>query len=499
MSDASGLKGYYARLDGIKLNDTPIADGQPFPYSGVTSATDFSDRITITAVDNAGNETTPVSLRSLGKTLVTSDPTPTDLLALEKRNSIDAFATAILKPNTNFDGILIGITSPDGDYYKAYGGDRTANSPLTLDDKMRYGSVTKMYTALLVLAQIDAGHLSLEDKLTQYVSGPEYWDKITIKHLLMMTSGIEDYLQQDAAVGQAYFLTPTATFDPMPHIRSYKPLFEPGAKSSYSNSNYILLGKILEWVDAQYGTGRDIRTIIIEDCLGPLGLTETEWPTGNYMTPPYSRGWATNLALPTIQAMLGPFAFLAGFFGYPTGAEVEWTAVSTTYAGAAGALDGTIYDIVKFGQAIAAGDLLSPAMKQLRDETFVTYVAYTPVNPWDGPGWMGYGLGVIQWGSWLGWVGNLGGYICVMFANPTNGAVIVVMVNHMAAQVPAIDLFYRIAYLLYPETTLIQPTIVRMNGLESPRAFGTMQVIRWRPPGDEDGTTSLPIKVPFVL
>lgn len=489
--------GYYVALDGAQLNDSAIPDGQPFPIQGLTSDTDYSERITITAVDAAGNPTEPVTLAYLHKLAATTSPTPTDLLPLEKRAAIDAFAAGAIKPNTVADGVLIGISTPEGSYYKAYGGDRTAGLALTLDHRMRFGSITKMYTCLLVLAQIDAGRLSLDDKISQYVSGPAYWDKITIKNLLMMNSGIKDYLQQDPAVQQSYFLTPTAAFDPMPYIRSYAPLYEPGTSSSYSNSNTVLLGKILEWVDATYGTGRDIRTIIIEDCLAPLGLTETEWPTGNYLMAPYSRGWALNLALPTIQAMLGPFAFLAGILGYPTTEEVEWTAVSTTWGDAAGALGGTIADLVKFGEAIASGALLSPAMKQYREENFVTYLTYTPANPWEGPGWMGFGLGVIQWGSWLGWVGNLGGYLAVMFANPTNGAVIAVLMNHM--QAPSIDLFYRIAYLLYPETTLLQPGVVRLASFTTTVQFGDMQVFRYEPPGDEDGVTSVPLKVPFYI
>lgn len=494
----SGLKGYNVRLDGTLLNNSPIPDGQPFPYTGLDSGTDYSDRITISAVDNAGNETTPVALRSLGAALVTTNPSPTDLLPETTRNTIDGFVAQYLKPNDVTDGAIIGVYTPTGSYYKAYGGDRTAGLALTIDHKMRYGSCTKMYTAILVLAQIDAGHLSFDDKLNQFVSGVANGDKITIKHLLMMQSGIEDYLQQDAAVAQSYFLTPTAAFDPLPHIRSYTPLYEPGTQSSYSNSNYILLGMILEWCDAQYGSGRDIRTIIQQDCLDALGITETEWPTGNYMATPYARGWAANLALPQIQAMLGPFAFLAGLLGYPTTAEIEWTAVSTGWAGAAGALDGTVAAAVKFGQALASGTLLSPAMKQLRDETFVTYLTYTPANPWEGPGWMGFGLGVIQWGSWLGWIGNLGGYKCTLFANPTNGAVIVVMMNHMSAQ--DVTLFYRIAYLLYPETTTIQPSKVRVSGgIASTSTVGTPEVFVWHTPGDQDTKTDVALKVPFYI
>lgn len=500
MSSASGLKGYNVQLDGAKINNAPIGDGQPFPYSGLDSGTDYSSRITVTAIDNAGNETDPVSLASLGKSAITPTPTAADLLPTATRNTIDGFAAGVLKPNTVADGVLIGVSTPDGSYYQAYGGDRTDGLTLTIDYKMRYGSITKMYTALLVLAQIDAGHISLDDTLDMYVSGPSWWHKITIKYLLQMQSGIEDYLQQDPSVNQTYFLSPTSTFDPLPTIRGYTtPLYEPGTQSEYSNSNYILLGMILEWCDATYGTGRDIRTIILEDCLAALDLTETEWPTGNYMTAPYSRGWSLNLALPQIQAILGPLSFLAGLLGYPTSAEIEWTAVSTTWAGCAGALDGTIADLVKFGEAIASGALLSPEMKQLRDETFVTYISYQTSNPWEGQGWMGFGLGVIQWGSWLGWIGNLGGYISVLWANPTNGAVVAVLINHMAMQANAIDLSQRIAYLLYPETTLIQPSIVRPASIPSAATVGAPQAYVWHEPGDEDAKRDVALKVPFYI
>ncbi|OCB41892.1 D-alanyl-D-alanine carboxypeptidase, partial [Mycobacterium malmoense] len=437
---------------------------------------------------------------SLGKALVTANPSPTDVLPSTTTDQIDSFVAQYIKPtDPHTDGAIIGVYTEDGSYYQAYGGDRTAGLVLTIDHKMRYGSCTKMYTAVLVLAQVDAGHISLSDTLDQYVGGgPSWWHQITIKHLLQMQSGIEDYLQQDASVQQSYFLSPTSTFDPLPKIRSYTtPLFTPGTQSEYSNSNYILLGMILEWCDATYGTGRDIRTIIYEDCLTPLGITETEWPTGNYLTTPFSRGWELNLALPQIQATLGPFWQLASLFGYPTSAELECTAVSTTWAGAAGALGGTVAAAVKFGQAIANGDLLSPEMKQLRDETFVTYLTYTPANPWEGPGWMGFGLGVIQWGSWLGWVGNLGGYKCTLFANPTNGAVVVVMMNHMQAQ--DIELFYRIAYLLYPDTTLIQPSIVRPSGIASSATVGSPSVYVYHIPGDQDGKTDVALKVPFYI
>lgn len=462
-----------------KLHDGLIPEGGTFgPFPGLDPSTDYSDRITITAVDNVGNRTVR-SLSELGLELITAEPTPEgDVLSPETQATIDEMAIAKLKPNAaNVDGAIVGITTPGGDYYKAYGGDRTASSPLALEDKMRYGSISKIYLNRLVLAQIDAGHISFDDTLDMYVSGgPDWWQRVTIKNLLMMQSGIKDYLQQDPAVQQAYFLNPTSAINAMNYIRSYTtPLYEPGTSASYSNSNTILMGLILEWCDAEFGVGRDIRTIVIEDCLQALGLTESEWPTGNYMTAPYSRGWTPNLALPTIQGMLGPLAFLAGLFGYPTAAEIEWTAVHPSWGGAAGDLDGTIAHLVKFGQSLYAGALLSPEMQQLTEEVFTTYLTYTPANPWEGPGWMGFGLGIIQWGSWLGWIGSLGGYNSTMFYNTQNGAVIAVMMNNFAAS--SLALFYQIAYELYPESTLIADWMVRPVGIPSGEAFGDMVVV----------------------
>lgn len=149
----SGLKGYNIRLDGALLNDTPIPEGQPFTYAGVDSGTDYSDRVTISAVDNSGNETPPVTLRSIGDTLITPTPGPTDLLPTSITDQIDAFVASYLKPNDVADGAIIGIHTDEGGYQKAYGGDRTAGLSLTTDYRMRYGSCTKMYTAILVLAQ----------------------------------------------------------------------------------------------------------------------------------------------------------------------------------------------------------------------------------------------------------------------------------------------------------------------------------------------------------
>lgn len=509
MSDPSGVKGYIVRLDGVRLNDTPIAEGQPSPFTGLDSATDYSDRITITAIDNAGNESDPVSLRDLGITLTTAGPTPEgDELPLETRAAIDAIVATKLKPNTTVDGAIIAVDTPDGQYYKAFGGDRTAGLTLTLDYKMRYGSCSKMWCSMLILNRIGAGYIGLEDPIGMYVDGVPNGDRITLRMLMQNRSGLKDYLQQDAAVQQQYFLNPTSTFDPMAYIRSTPAIFEPDARCEYSNANWVLQGKVLEWVDLHHlhpDAPRTARDIILQDSCAALGLDSVEWPTGNYMSTPYSRGWATNLALPAVQAALGPFFPFLGWLapaivpGVQLTPEIEFTAGSTTWSDAAGSLDGSVSDIVKFMKQLPDTDLINDELKALRAETFCTYLSYTPPHVWSGPGWMGHGLGIITWGDWWGWIGNFGGYKCTAFVNHLTGAVIVVMMNHMAAE--DLDCMYQIAYLLDPASTLTVPdfNVRGLAGVDSPRAFGAMRVIRWRPPGDEDGTVGVPHKVPYAI
>lgn len=484
------IKGYNFYIDGVKQNTTP-QPSPTFTFTGLQSSS--AHHVAVEAVDYANNVSTPgvLDTATLAYDPATDPMSPTDQAA------VDNIVTTVMAASSAADGgCQVGIIGPKGTYYKAYGS--AYGRPLTLDDKMRFGSITKMATATLVLAQVDAGHISLSDKLSQFVSGIPNGDRITVKMLLMMRAGLLDYLQQDAAHMQSYFLNPTQTVDPMAWIPTYAPLYEPDQGFNYSNSCYILLGKILEWCDTHYGTGRDIRTIVLQDFCAAAGMTEAEWPTGNYMTQPYSRGWADNAAYATIQS-LGIFSFLAPLFapGVQLTPTIEFTAASTTWGGAAGALDGTIVDLVKFGIALRDGTLLTPDTHQMREETFKTYVIYTPKSPWEGDGWSGAGLGVMQFGSWLGWIGNLAGYNSALFYNTANDCVMAIMVNDMNG--PSYDLFLRLRYLLFPETVHTAPIIVRNVGGVSGEAVGAPSVYPYHAPGDQDAKADVPLKLPFYI
>lgn len=505
------IKGYKFRYrpvtdpasDWIKANDIPQANPD-YTYEGLASGTEYE--LAAQAIDMASNE----SEWSTGLVVTTDvhDPSEDPMSAADEAVIDEIITRKMAAGSWSGAGCLTYITGPTGYYRKARGS--AVGRALTLDDKMRFGSITKMATATLILAQVDAGHLSLDDTIDQFVPGITYGDRITMRMLLMMRSGIKDYLQQDQAVQINYMLHPTATCNPLALFKAYPPLHLPDAITDYSNSNYILLGMVLESLDATYGTSRPVSQILIEDFCQAVGMTQTEWPTGNLMTPPYARGWADNPAWATMVQTVNslPLAWLLGAIywalvpalsgGWPAVPNFEFTAASPTWAGAAGVLDGTIDDLVTFGKALQTGALLSPEMKQLREEVYRTYIAYAPTHPREGDGWSGAGLGTMQFGQWCGWVGNFCGYMSIMFYNIVNGAVIAVMGNYYPF--PVLEMFYELRYALWPDSTATLPRVQRMTTpFSDSDLFGTGSLWNWHAVGDADGDADLPHKVPFYL
>lgn len=491
----------------IAVSNIPQEDPD-YTFTGLESGTEYE--ISAVAVDMADNESemaVPLDVSTPVHTPADDPMNTTDAAGID---AIVAYERAHGLGHSLNAGCQVYVTGSKGYYAKAFG--TAYGRALTMDDKMRFGSITKCATATLILAQIDAGHLSFDDTIDQFVDGIVNGDVITMRMLLKMRSGIKDYLQQDQAIQINYALHPTQVFDPLPTIRSYKPpLHAPDAVTDYSNSNYFLLGKVLEKLDATYGSGRTAREILNEDFCQAVGMTESEWPTGVFMKPPYSRGWMDNPAWPTMVATVNslPLAWLLGAIywaivpslsgGWPAVENFEFTAADTGWANAAGAIGGTIADLVRFGEALRDGELLSPEMKQLREEEFRTYIAYTPTHPSQGDGWSGAGLGLMQFQEWYGWMGNFCGYMSIMFFNPYNDAVIAIQGNYFGY--PILNMFYKIRYLLWPESCITPPFVQRMltEMTTETDEFGAGSLWNWHAVGDADGDADLPHKVPFYL
>jgi CubicO group peptidase (beta-lactamase class C family) len=151
-------------------------------------------------------------------------------------------------------------------YLKAYG---TANleSKRAASPGMRYsvGSVSKQFTATAMLLLAEEGKLSLDDPVAKYLPNLTRAREVTLREVLSMTSGYQDYWPQDYVMpGMLEPTTPEKIMERWARI----PLdFEPGDKWQYSNTNYVIAGAIVEKV-----AGKPLVTFLKERIFGPLGM-----------------------------------------------------------------------------------------------------------------------------------------------------------------------------------------------------------------------------------
>jgi CubicO group peptidase (beta-lactamase class C family) len=206
------------------------------------------------------------------------------------------------------------------------------------DTKFRIGSVTKQFTAALIMQLVEEGKIKLDGKLSDYL--PDYrkdtGEKVTIHHLLNHTSGIPSYTSNPEFFPKhsrdAYNVP-----DFVKKFASGDLEFEPGSKFSYNNSGYTLLGAIIEKV-----TGKSYEEVLTERILKPLGMTNTGYDHH-----------ATVLA----KRASGYQKTSTGFINAP------YLDMSLPYS--AGSIFSTVEDLYKWDQALHDGTIVSAESKKL--------------------------------------------------------------------------------------------------------------------------------------
>lgn len=317
-------------------------------------------------------------------------------------------------------GVMVGVWSADGDFVSAAGfADKDTKSPMTTDLNHRIGSVTKTFTVTALLRLIDEGKASLDDPISDYVDGVKDGDRITLRHLAGMTSGIADYSQNPEWVA-GLLQDPRAQVTPQSLVDVVKdePLHsEPGSTFEYSNSNTILIGLAIERI-----SGKPLAEVVQEEVAEPLGLEHTFLPEADEFPVPHAEGY-TRQTLDESEAT-----------------ATEW---NPSWGWAAGAMISDLEDLKTWVPALATGKLLSPELQQERLEV-------TPFDAADPAS--GYGLGVFRINGWIGHNGSLPGYKTVAIYLPEKEMTLVAMVNSDVDEES--DL---VSGLLAPITELLAP------------------------------------------
>lgn len=190
------------------------------------------------------------------------------------------------------------------------------NSP---DVKFRLGSLTKQFTAALVLLLQQDGKLKISDPVSTYLpDAPKAWEKVTLADLLGHTSGIPSLTEaKDFSV---WSMSPRTTEQKLAFFRDLPLVFEPGTKFQYSNSNYEVLGAVIEKV-----SGKSYGDLLRQRIFEPLGMKDSGLDTDELILPRRAQGYMPSkggLVLARSESMTVPWA--AGSIYSTTGDLLKW-------------------------------------------------------------------------------------------------------------------------------------------------------------------------------
>ncbi|MFD2933115.1 serine hydrolase [Spirosoma flavum] len=258
------------------------------------------------------------------------------IFAQSKSAKIDALIQQYVA-NRQFNGAVLVAEKGQVIFKKGYGmANIEWNIPNAPDTKFRLGSITKQFTAMLIMQLVEKGKLKLAGKITDYL--PDYprvtGDKITIHHLLTHTSGIPNYTN----VPKFFETMSRDPYTPEAFTKKFADLpldFEPGAKFSYSNSGYFLLGVIIEKV-----TGKSYAELLKANILTPAQLADTGYDLFSPILPKRASGY---------EKERGNYV------------NAPYLDMSIPYA--AGSLYSTVEDLYRWDQALYTDKLLSAASK----------------------------------------------------------------------------------------------------------------------------------------
>jgi D-alanyl-D-alanine carboxypeptidase len=321
---------------------------------------------------------------------------------------MDDLTTGELPP-----GMVVWIDAPENRFEGASGfANLMDDTPMPPEGAFRIGSITKMFTAAVIMQLAEEGVLTLDDPLTLWL--PEvaeqlpYGDQITLRHLLSHTSGLFNVVEHEAYYADIFTemvvdeATGSVTLDCVerdPHdtlsryVYGKEAQFEPGAQWRYSNTNYTLLGMIIE-AAAEMPLAEAYRTYIYE----PLGMEST--------------------FLDCYEEPVIDVALAHGYTG--TGDDMaDVTELHESEGWSAGGLVSTAPDLIAFARGLFGGTLFD------NPESLAEMTTAVPGSA--------YGLGVMLQGEYMGHAGYIAGFRSVLNYAPELDTVVLMVYNHDGA------------------------------------------------------------------
>jgi CubicO group peptidase (beta-lactamase class C family) len=207
-----------------------------------------------------------------------------DTISPDLRARIDRIAAQVLEQTGVPSASVAVVQHGKLVYTHAYGSARLATDsapaiPATPEMRYSIGSISKQFTATAILLLQEQKKLSLDDPVGKYVPGLTRGNEVTIRQILSHTSGYQDYWPED------YVMTPMlqpTTAQQVLDTWAKKPLdFDPGAQWQYSNTNYVIAGRIVEIV-----SGQPIFDFLTQHIFRPLGMTSVWNSDANQLAPP---------------------------------------------------------------------------------------------------------------------------------------------------------------------------------------------------------------------
>jgi D-alanyl-D-alanine carboxypeptidase len=292
-------------------------------------------------------------------------------------------------------GALVYVRTPTG-VRSAAAGLARLTPPLRMRASHRYwvASVTKSFISTVILQLEAEGKLRADDSVERWLPGlVPNGTSITLRELLNHTSGLFGY-SEDKRFREAILASPGRVWTPRELLAvafSHPALFAPGTNWYYTDTNYILLGLVVEAV-----TGQKLAGELQSRIFGPLALDATSFPTG--------------------ISIDGSFAH--GYLG-PAGSLIDMTAIDPSVAWAAGGIVSNARDLTKFYSSLLKGRLLPAAELNDMKTGFPVVGVYG----------LGLQLASTKCGRAFGHIGDFPGYRNIVWATSNGRRVATVMIN----------------------------------------------------------------------